>query len=469
MQSPYRRLVFVMIDGAQYEVMRELFEAGDLPEMASLAEKGGGLRKAVTCFPSTTGPAYIPYMMGLFPGTANVPGYRWLSRQGYSGRGSRITRPGLASYSGVEGASFDADLPDRPTWFDYFTTSRNVINLLTRGCASGDNLTRWTKPIVYTIGHYLHRWDIADRVAAEGLVAAARAAPDFIACAFNGVDGHSHASHPRSAKVQASYRTIDRAVRRARAALQAAGKDDETLWVIGSDHGQSPTHTHIDVANEMDRLGLPCLYYPRLWRQEAHCAEMVSGNGMTQIYFRNGSKWRERMPWEEIAAREVPDALLAIEGIDLVAGLAADGATVVRTAAGQGRICWHDGLCTYETAGADPFGCGPFAGIDAETLLERSFESPRPDAMLQLSQLFRAERSGDLFVSAREGYDLRARWEYPEHLSTHGALVAPQMHVPVIVNHPLAAERLRTVDVFPTVLKLMGKEPATDIDGVVRA
>ena len=49
MDSPYRRLVFVMIDGANYEVMRELIDAGDLPVMAQLAERGGGLKQAVTC------------------------------------------------------------------------------------------------------------------------------------------------------------------------------------------------------------------------------------------------------------------------------------------------------------------------------------------------------------------------------------------------------------------------------------
>jgi hypothetical protein len=42
------------------------------------------------------------------------------------------------------------------------------------------------------------------------------------------------------------------------------------------------------------------------------------------------------------------------------------------------------------------------------------------------------------------------------------------MHVPVIISHPLAADRFRTADVFGTVLKLMGREPAGDVDGVVR-
>jgi hypothetical protein len=467
----YRRLIFVMIDGATYDVLRELIAAGDLPAMAALAESGGGLKKAVTCFPSTTGPAYIPYFMGLFPGTANVPGYRWLSRAGYNGHGSRWTRPGLASYSGREAMTFDDDLPaDHPTWFDYFGSSRNILNLLTRGCDPDDNLTRRIKPIVYTIGHYLHQWHLADAVAARALVRAVKDGPEFIACAFNGVDGHSHERHPRAPKVVASYRTIDRAIADAGAVLKDTGADEETLWVIGSDHGHSPTHTHIDVSKLLDELGFPCLYYPRLWRQDAHCAEMVSGNGMTQLYFRRGEDWSERVPWEELsAARNVPEALLAVDGVDLVAGQAANGDVQLKVRGGEASVTWAHGLCTYTPRGADPLGCGAFEGLDAEAVLNLTFESPRPDACLQLAQLFRAERSGDLLVSARSGYDLRARWELPEHHSTHGSLVPDQMYVPLIISHPIAADNFRTADVFPTVLELMGKQPASAIDGVARA
>ena len=89
MDAQFRRLIFVMIDGASYPVLDSLVRAGELPNVAALAEAGGGVKKAVTCFPSTTGPAYVPYFMGLFPGTANVPGYRWLSRANYNAEGSR--------------------------------------------------------------------------------------------------------------------------------------------------------------------------------------------------------------------------------------------------------------------------------------------------------------------------------------------------------------------------------------------
>lgn len=466
----YSRLIFILIDGATHEALTSLIASGDLPNFAALAEAGGGVKKAVTCFPSTSGPAYIPYYMGLFPGTANVPGYRWMSRAGYNDAGSRWTTPGIASYSGREALGFNDHLPaEHATWFDYFGSSKSIFNLLTRGVHPGGDMTKRVKPIVYTIGHYLHQWRLADSIAARSLVRAVESGVEFIACTFQGVDGHSHADHSLAPKVVRSYRTIDRAIGEARSLLRRTGRDEQTLWVIGSDHGHSATSKHIDLAREMDGLGFPTLYYPRLWRQDAHCAEMVSGNGMSQLYFRNGQNWAERMPWEEIEARDVPNALLSLDGVDLVAGQSSDGATHVRGRRGEGTIVWAQGKCSYSFRHDDPLGCGGFEGRSADETLDMSFGSEYPDAYLQLTQLFRAERSGDLIVTAKQGFDLRARWEIPEHHSTHGSLIPAQMHVPVIISHPIERDHFRTADVFPTVLDLLGHTPEPGLDGVARA
>ena len=187
-----------------------------------------------------------------------------------------------------------------------------------------------------------------------------------------------------------------------------------------------------------------------------------------QIYLRGDNDWRQRTPWEEAQARGVPEALLAVEGVDIVAGQMADGRVRVASATGQGTISWRNGCGSYAFRGVDPLGCGSFDDLEDEAILRLSFNSTHPDAPQQLSQIFRAERSGDIMVSAKRGYDLRARWEIPEHRSTHGALVPAQMHVPVIIGAPVAANNFRTADVFPTVLRLMGREPAEGIDGVAR-
>src|SRR5690606_12788683 len=111
------------------------------------------------------------------------------------------------------------------------------------------------------------------------------------------------------------------------------------------------------------------------------------GNGMTQIYFRGNEGWGERAPWEEIAAKRVPEALLAAEGVDLVAGQSFDGSTIVRSRYGEGRIRWQDGCCSYNFRGEDPLGCGAFCDLDEQQVLDLTFGLERPDALLQLPQL----------------------------------------------------------------------------------
>src|SRR5207249_8831468 len=75
------------MDGARHDVLHDLLERGELPNLARWVIEPGGITVATTVFPSTTGVAYIPFLFGRYPGTANVPGIRWLDR-GAAARGS---------------------------------------------------------------------------------------------------------------------------------------------------------------------------------------------------------------------------------------------------------------------------------------------------------------------------------------------------------------------------------------------
>ena len=71
-------------------------------------------------------------------------------------------------------------------------------------------------------------------------------------------------------------------------------------------------------------------------------------------------------------------------------------------------------------------------------------------------------------MSAESGYDLRARYEYPEHRATHGGLIAELMLIPLAVNFPIETEFIRSVDIFPTVLDQFGhKIEGFEIDGQI--
>ena len=126
--EPYfKRFIFILIDGAPYEVFRALIENGDLPNIKKHVVDRGSLNKAISTFTSTTGPAFIPFFMGLYPGTANVPGLRWLSKSNFQ-LPNRFKRPGICSYMGLEGLHFATDLPEGfPTLFRFLLTGKQYL------------------------------------------------------------------------------------------------------------------------------------------------------------------------------------------------------------------------------------------------------------------------------------------------------------------------------------------------------
>ena len=486
----FKRFVFILIDGAPYETFKALIENGDLPNIKKHVVDHGSLNKAISTFTSTTGPAFIPFFMGLYPGTANVPGLRWLSKSNFQ-LPNRFKRPGICSYMGFEGLHFATDLPEGfPTLFDFFSPASNIYNPITRGCPPTKNLTRWIKPLVYTYGHFSYRWRFVNQIAEHYLHRAAEAGDQFIMCLFPAVDAFSHHFSMQASEVMRTYREIDAAIGKLVHILQKANTLEETLILITSDHGMTDTHAHIDIPRHLDDGGWRCLHYPKIWRQDAVSASMVSGNGMTHLYFKNNSAengWGERTPFEKLYQMGVIGSLIELEGLGLVAGQSETGAIIVQSRTGQGKISCHsldtdrgklqrehttskcaDALrFSYQFTGTDPLGYGVhYKNLSSREALRKTYDSSYPDGIVQLWQIFNAERTGDLVLSAESGYDLRARYEIPEHHATHGGLIAEHMHIPLATNYPIAEQSIRSVDVFPTVLSLCGhKVVGHHIDG----
>ena len=488
----FKRFIFIIIDGAPYAIFKELLENGDLPNIKKYVVDRGSLNKAISVFPSTTGPAFIPFFMGLYPGTANIPGIRWLSKSNFR-LPHRFKRPGICSYMGLDGLRFEADLPPGiPTLFNFFSPASNIYNLLARGCPTSKNLTHWIKPFVYTYAHFSHRWRFVNQIAIRNLHKAAEAGDQFITCLFPAVDTLSHHLNIQAPQVLQTYREIDTAIGHLVHILQTSNTLQETLILITSDHGMSDTHTHIDIPQHLDDGGWRCLHYPKVWRQGAISASMVSGNGMTHLYFKNnsdGKGWGKRTPFEKLHQIGVISSLLELEGLALVAGQSETGDIIVQSRTGHGRISCHlqhtdggnsqsvtttfksaDSLrFSYQFTGTDPLGYGVhYNNLSSREALRETYNSLYPDGIVQLWQIFKGERTGDLVLSAETGYDLRARYEVPEHRATHGALIAEHLHIPLATNYPIAEPCIRSVDIFPTVLSLCGHNVAVPhIDGSV--
>jgi len=461
------QIVVILADGTRPDVMQHLLERGDLPGIARhLLEPAGQGRitEAASVFPTTTGPAHLPFLTGRFPGACNVPGIRWLDPAEYGRTPLSLFR--FRSYMGLGNYLAGRDLAATiPTLFELEPDHACIAGNVRRGVRRGRDLTRWGKLINNVQSFFTERWDGMDLLASDMLLEAARRGTRLIFTAFYSPDSMAHKHGPRGRPTLDGYRRVDAAVDRLGRWLEREGRAERTLIALVSDHGASATHTHVDLAGLLQRVAGPCLSHPLIWRGllGAGSAVMVSGNAMAHVYLPGPGGWGDALTLDEPTATvvRVLDALLEQEGVEQVIGRAAGGGAVAISRRGRALIRdLPDSGVRYTPTGPDPFGYGPeVAGEhDDRALLRLTWESDFPDAPRQALQILRSPRCGHLMVTAKPGYDLRARFEKPAHVGSHGALHAQHMRVPFAINRPLASGPWRTVDLFPTVLQALGRE-----------
>jgi hypothetical protein len=122
-------------------------------------------------------------------------------------------------------------------------------------------------------------------------------------------------------------------------------------------------------------------------------------------------------------------------------------------------------MISYRPLQGDPLAIGGTRTGSERDWLESTWDAELPDAAYHLLDQFRAGRTGDLLVVAREGYDFRARFEVPEHRSGHGSLIRGHMQTPLWTSEPLPAAPLRTVDLFPAMADWLEVPVPAGIDG----
>ena len=475
------RVTLIILDGARPDVFRQLADRGDLPNLSRhlLDAPGGGTASATTVFPSTTGVAYLPFLTGCYPGTCDIPGIRWLDRRRYRGRWWR-DREYVRSYCGYQRDRFDRDLPAGVvSMFDLEPDSVALCTPFTRGLGAGREGVRRARALWGGLAHYTRGYGMLERAVGAALVESAPRRHRFSFVVFPGVDGITHCYHPEHPRVLATYREFDRMFGEFVAAAGGnGGPDPDHLILVASDHGLSTVARHTDIALALEHLGIPTLRHPfHLWRRRPGAAVMVSGNASAQVYFHPGAPRRERYPVSALEAGldgvppGIASRLAELPGVALVAGT--EGAEVVvvgregrgrLSRAGAALIAWCPDGGGGDGDWGDPLNLGGPGTRHQREWLALTHRGPFPDAPMQLLQLFRSERTGDLVVIAAPGTDLRADWEIPEHRSGHGSLHGEHMRCLVAANRPLP-EPIRTVDLFPLMLQHLGHPIPEGIDG----
>ncbi len=459
-------VVVLVADGARLDAFQG--DLSDLPALRRLREEGG-LHAITSVFPSVTGPAYTPFLLGRFPGPLGVPGIRWFDRA----RSACGWPDHSRSYVGFQFSRFNDDLDARaPTIFELVPNSIGALSVVTRGLAPSRRHGTLTprSALRVAVTHFrgqAERWLDIDREVQETIPRRLRDdRPDYVFAALAGVDKASHARGHDSALVREALRIVDATAGQLRADAEAGGWwDDMHLWIV-SDHGHSAVHSHEDLAGIIAATGLRTMAHPWTLGLAPEAAVMVSGNAMAQVYVElqdRGRQW-----WPALASRwdSLADLLIARESVDLM--LLPHSAThcEVRSATrGHGFVSRVGDVYRYERVTGDPLCCQADLSGSANETHDALRDTDYPDAIVQIVNLAGSERAGDIILSATPGWDFRARYEPIPHRSAHGALHRDHMVVPLLTNRPPARAPRRTTDLFPSTLAALGIPSPAGLDG----
>jgi hypothetical protein len=470
LQSPRHSQLSVIIllaDGARPDVLARAIDSGALPALAKLREEGS-ISTVTTVFPSVTGPAYTPFLMGRYPGPVGLPGLRWFDRTHETARGLGHSR----SYVGAQMRHVDTDLdPTAPTLFELEGRSVGALSVIARGLRRGDRIGRSVRFVARAARtHFtgnVDGWLAIDRQVSAELVRYIRERRPRVAfAALTGIDKTSHAAGHDSLAVHEAMRIVDDTAAAIRRDAERSGRWDAMhLWIV-SDHGHSAVLEHDDLASLLRSWGHDTIAHPWTFAGGRDAAVMVSGNAMAHIYLELDRRQRPWWPeletrWSDLAAR-----LLERPSVDLlILPHAPDRFEVRHRQRGTAMIEVEKSAYSYRIVTGDPLGIGTQTSLSDANAYDATRASDYPDALVQITNLAKAPRSGEMILSAARNWDFRARHEPIPHISSHGALHRDHMLVPLVTNRPLSSGPRRTVDVMPSALAALGLEIPTGLDG----
>jgi len=459
--------VVIIADGARPDSLSSAIESGQLPALSRLRDEGM-LCSITSAFPSVTGPAYAPFIMGRYPGNVGLPGLRWFDR---SRKVARL--PGHArSYVGPEMRYVDSDIDsETPTIFELARPSIGALSVICRGLDRseriGQSLGFVARAAVTHFRGNVRGWLAIDRSVGEKVALRLRTEKvRFAFVALTGIDKTSHAAGHTAPIVGEAMGIVDRTVAEIRRDAEKDGRWDRMHLWIASDHGHSPVRQHEDLAGLISDWGYESLAHPWAYKRSADVAVMVSGNAMAHLYL--DLDRRERPWWPALGARwsDLAEKLIDRDSVDLlILPTGEKSCRIGSRSRGVAKLAWTSTSYSYCPETGDPLGLGEQIEVNAGEAYDATIETDYPDALVQIARLAESPRSGDIILSAARDWDYRARYEPIPHVSSHGALHREHMLVPLLLNRPPTYLPRRTVDVMPSALAALGITAPRLLDG----
>jgi len=511
-----RGAMVFFVDGLNAAVFEEMLEAGELPAIRShFADRGLYAPRAVANTPSVTMANLTSFVTGKLAGHHGVTGINWFDRNRLIWRDYDTVAQKNTLDGDYQAKSIYEHFHDRTTFSVFFQPHRGatkfIENALTAAPLYGagwyesmDRLTLYRLNIVADVARKRGRF--------PAVTICYLLAPDFRAY-DHGVD---------SPQYRRAIKHTDRQIGRVLGDLKRAGLLDKLVIVLVSDHGMAPVSRHFPMDEFLrDVAGLD-IAPRRLWENTPFEKRLEYYRKFQAVTYGSGDRYwaiclrktirRDRNvvgfePWplrpsagelehypvptpKNLVPRsnqvftpdrrhllvDLPGLLVRQEAVDAVAYHQGPDRVCVRTGLGKVQFAQPRGAggpISYRIVhGSDPLGwegkvpaallSGKPAG--GRAWLGHTHQTAYPDLPEQILAYFRAPRAGDLAVFAAP------QWDFGRvNRAGHGGVAGDDMHVPLMLGGPGVPKRrihaVRTVDVMPTLLRLLGRAVPPGLDG----
>ena len=481
-----KSVTYLLIDGLSSSIFNEELKNKKLPHIEALIQKSFYVSHGISSFPTMTGYAFYPFITGVDACESGIYGLRWFDKQ--------RDRGNLRNYVGRTNVQMNRDIaPKIPTIFekagqDYTATvnsymNRGVVDNVKTGyahtTAKYDGHLWLSKlkhlPLVgkyLSSDHFQHETQVTD-IAIEQLARN----PKVQWITYPALDAYNHINGTNG-NYHALLRHLDNQVGRLMDEIKRLRQDHRAL-VIVSDHGISDVYHNLDICMQLkENFGLDIirgkstvLYSSDLTSSVATLEKndaffVINGNLSAYMYF-NDKKgdltWGQKLeakdlefyPLKNGKTIDLPREIAKMEGIEMVAYR--DKKTVwVVSSEGKANITCDQQSYGYQIVeGRDPINyennvataClvgGRMA--DKNEWLHVSLQTDFPDALHRIYQLVMKEKSGDLTITSKAGFDLAKDYEIivNNYRGGHGGLRKEIIDVPYIVYLPGHPSRTTT-------------------------
>ena len=499
-------IVFV-VDGLNAEIFNRMLEAGELPATKKyFVDRGLYAPRALSSTPTVTLANLTSLVTGLFPGHHNITGINWFDRNTLIWRDYGTIAQKNKLDNDYSAPNIYEQFPDEMTWSLFFQPHRGTTKFVENAVKGG---------AVYFMSWY----EMLDRMTLsrfKKVAEVSRTVGRFPAITYVYLlapDFKAYESGTSSLRYRNSLLHTDRQMGRVLADLERAGLLDKLYIALVSDHGHRDVTHHMPLERFLEsRVGLD-LERGHWWERRPFEGRLKDYNDENAVPYGSGDRyyamclraplWDGGMqgwaPWlvrptaydlhhyPALGGRrltkegkpilvDVPDTVVKLEATDAVAYRC--GNNCVRVLRKNGEVEFaqpegRDGHISYRViSGTDPLGYqdhlpdgkGEPVRLSSRQWLEATADTQFPDLPAQILAYFRSRRSGDIAVFAADGWDFNRT-----RRSGHGGLSPGDLQVPMAIAGPGVPHRrveiARTVDLVPTILTLMGKQPPAQLDG----